>query len=71
LINGTPEELEDFATLHKHIAVILRVYSSKEHLIDEDSYSQLCTETYLVLVESFPWATVPQSVHRVLAHTAE
>jgi hypothetical protein len=73
LINGTPEELEAFATLHKNIAIILRVYSSKEHLIDEDSYSQLCTDTYLVLVESFPWAwaTVPQSVHRVLAHTAE
>jgi hypothetical protein len=36
LINGTPEELEAFATLHKNIAVILRVYSSKEHLIDVD-----------------------------------
>jgi hypothetical protein len=71
LIIGTPEELEAFATLHKNIAVILRGYSSKEHLIDVDSYSQLCTETYLVLVESLPWATVPKSVHRVLAHTAE
>jgi hypothetical protein len=33
LINGTPEELVAFATLHKNIDVILRVYSSKEHLL--------------------------------------
>jgi hypothetical protein len=55
----------------KNFAVILRIVSSKERLVDVNAFEQLCIETTLVLVEAFPWASFPQSVHRVLAHLAE
>jgi hypothetical protein len=42
-----------------------------ERLVDVHAFEQLCIETYLVLVEAFPWASVPQLVHHVLALLAE
>lgn len=57
--------------LHRQFAVILRVVSSKNSLIDTDSFNQYCLDAYQTLVMSFPWATIPPSVHRILAHSAE
>ena len=71
LFNGTPEEKEAIATLHKNFSVILRLYSSKKHKIDVDYLEELCTETNLLLVTTFPWATQPPSVHKLLAHSAQ
>ncbi len=71
LLNGTEKEKEDMKKLHENYSVILRVMSSKEKEIDTESFEEFCLETYFHQVESFPWATVPQSLHRILAHCAE
>ena len=71
LVEGTDAEKEAMATLHKNFSVILRLYSSKKTLIDTDDLEKLCTDTNLLLVKTFPWATQPPSVHKLLAHTAQ
>ena len=71
LVEGTDAEKEAMATLHKNFSVILRLYSSKKILIDTDDLEKLCTDTNLLLVKTFPWATQPPSVHKLLAHTAQ
>ena len=71
LVHGTAKEKEAFRSLHQNFSVILRVVSSKDHKIDVDAFKTLCQETYLLLVESFPWASVPPSIHRLLAHSEE
>jgi hypothetical protein len=70
LVQGNDEEKEGFQHLHKHMSIILRLVSCKQK-IDTDSFEFLCNETYLNLVKHFPWASVPQSIHRLLAHAAE
>ena len=36
-----------------------------------DRYTEVCTDTYLTIVNHFPWAVISPSIHRVLAHSAE
>ena len=51
-------------------SVILRVISSKQK-VDTREFNEFCLKIYKLFVETFPWASVPDSVHRVLAHCAE
>ncbi len=71
LVEGRRQEKESIRVLHRQFSVILRVVSSKQRQVDVDSFQQLCTETYLFLVQEFPWATVPSSIHRLLGHSAD
>ena len=71
LFEGTETEKNAMATIHKNFSVILRLYSSKNTIIDVDDLEALCTETNLLLVTTFPWATQPPSIHKLLAHTAQ
>ena len=72
LFNGTESEKKALGELHRRFSVILKLISSKKTTIDVDSMEQYCTDTYVLLVESFgQWATVPGVVHHLLAHSAE
>jgi len=71
LFEGSSAEKEAIEKLLKMFSIILRVISSKEKQIDTDSFEQYCTEAYCLLAESFPWASIPTSIHRVLGHSAE
>jgi hypothetical protein len=71
LFDGNAAEKEAIEKLLKMFSIILRVVSSKERQIDSDSFEQYCNETYSFLAESFPWASIPTSVHRLLGHSAE
>ncbi len=70
-MKGTEKEKVCLKKLHENYSIILRVISSKAKEIDYDSFEEFCQETYLHQVDSFPWASLPQSLHRVLAHSAE
>ena len=70
LFEGSSAEKEAIEKLLKMFSIILRVISSKEKQIDTDSFEQYCTEAYCLLAESFPWASIPTSIHRVLGHSA-
>ena len=65
------EEKASLKKLHCNFSVILRVISSKANEIDTETFEDFCISTYLLLTQSFPWASVPQSIHRILAHSAE
>jgi hypothetical protein len=60
LVDGPVAEKAAFEKLHQNFAVILRIVSSKERLVEVDAFEQLCIETTLVLVEAFPWASFPR-----------
>jgi hypothetical protein len=47
------------------------VISSTAKEIDVYSFEEFCLTTYFLLIQSFPWASVPQSIHQILAQSAE
>ena len=65
------EEKANMKKLHSNFSVILRVISSKSDEIDTEMFEDFCISTYLLIAQSFPWASIPQSIHRILAHSAE
>jgi hypothetical protein len=71
IVQGTAEERDALFTLHKNIAVILRVINSKFRQVDIDSLQELCLKTYLEIVVKFPWASVTTSLHRLVGHSSE
>lgn len=71
LVQGTDTERSLLKILHENFSLILRVISSKSREVKVDVFEEFCIETYMLLVQSFPWASVPQSIHRILAHSAE
>ena len=54
----------------KLVSMILRIMSSKRK-INVEEYAKMCKECYLLRVELWPWSSVPESIHRVLGHSAE
>ena len=71
LFHGNSEQNSAIDTLLRNFSVILRIISSKERQIDTDSFEDFSIETYCLLAESFPWASIPISIHRLLGHSAE
>ena len=71
LVAGTVAEREGLRKLHENVSIILRVFVSKNHEVDIQGYERLCLKTYGLIPEVFPWASIPHSIHRVLAHSAE
>ena len=59
---------QSFLDIHLMLCAIVRVGNSQRSLIDFEFYREVATECYLKIVEDFPWAQVPESIHQVLAH---
>ena len=66
-----PAQLDVMQTLHKNMYVILRIISSKDHKIDIAKLRNLCTETYVHILEHLKWVDLTPTVHKVLAHAPE
>ena len=62
---------ESFKEIHLGFCAIVRVLESQQGTIDVPKFKMLCTETHLKIVETFPWAVLSPSLHRVLAHSWE
>ena len=65
------EEKECLRTLLQNYSIIMRLLSSKNEPIFTGELEKLCKETYLLQVQTFPWATISPTLHRILAHGAE
>ena len=52
--------------IHKNFCIIFRTISSSS-MVDCDRLQELCTETYVAILQIFPWALVT-GVHEVLGH---
>ena len=48
----------------------MRIFNCDE-LIDSDKLSTLCKDTYQLIVETFPWASITPTLHKVLAHCSQ
>ena len=66
-----PQLQEGFDWMFTHLCAIIRVMNSSERKIDIKKYDQLCKDVSVKIVQTFPWAKISESMHRVLAHSAE
>ena len=71
LLEGTVAEREGLRKLHEGVSIIQQVLVSKSREVDVQGYERFCLDAYLLIPEVFPWASIPQSIHRVLALSAE
>ena len=56
--------------LHAQLSAILRIINS-DRRIDTKQLGIICTNTYLLILDSFPWASITPTLHKVLAHSEE
>ena len=56
--------------IHINLVVVLRIFNSDERIDDEKS-ATLCSDTYEHIIETFPWANINPTLHKVLAHSAQ
>ena len=61
---------DSFATIHSNLGVIIRVYNS-DKMINEESFETICKDTYLLILDHYPWANVTPTLHKVLVHSCE
>jgi len=62
---------DSFKEIHLGLCAIIRVLNSQHRTINLLEYRSLCSSIYLKIVETFPWAVISPSIHRVLAHSWE
>ena len=65
------EESEAMREIHLGLCAIVKILNSQKRLVNVISLRELSVEVYLKIVETFPWAVISQSVHRILAHGAD
>ena len=65
------EESKSFEQVHLKLCTVIRLINSQRRRIDFEAFKDLCRDTCLHIVQSFPWAVMSTSVHRVLAHGPE
>ena len=68
-INTTEHEHKILKDLHQNFSIILRIIASKSKVREE--FEDLCYATYKTLLQEFPWMHLSETVHRLLAHSAE
>ena len=56
--------------LHTQLSAILRIINS-DRRINTEEFGSLCKDTYLLILDSFPWANITPSLHKLLAHSEE
>ena len=69
---GDDANLQDtFYWIFTRLAAVVIVMNSSEDEIDIQKYTQLCKDVSVKIVESFSWARMSESIHRILAHSPE
>jgi hypothetical protein len=71
VVNMFLEKRSEVEIIIQGLSVILRVVSSDARVHDMDGFRDLCKDTYTTILQTFPYALVSLSVHRLLAHSAE
>ena len=61
---------EPLDKLHTQLSAILRIFNS-ERRINTIKLVNLCRDTYLLILNSFYWANISPTLHKVLAHSEE
>ena len=58
---------EALSKLHTQISAILRIFNCGQK-VNTNELGKLCNGTYLLILESFPWANITPTLHKFLAH---
>ena len=58
------------AMIHTQLAAILKVYNSSRK-VKTVELGKVCKDTYLLILDSFPWASITQSLHKLLAQSEQ
>ena len=61
---------EPLSKLHTQLSAILRIFNS-DRIVNTTELGNLCRDTYLLILDSFPWANISPTLHKVLAHSEE
>jgi hypothetical protein len=59
---------EDFKEIHLGMCSIVRVLNTQRRKVDMAKLRFLGNEIYMLMAETFPWAAISTSLHRVLGH---
>jgi len=62
---------QKFKEIHLGLCAVIRLINSQKKKIQIDKLKDLSTQTYLKIRETFPWAYISPSVHRILGHSWE
>ena len=62
---------ERFDWMFTRLCAIIRTMNSSGRKIDVKKYDKLCKDVNVEIIKMFPWAKISESMHRVLAHSAE
>ena len=57
-------------SIHSQLAAILRIFNS-DRKVNKEKLGSLCQDTYLLIMDTFPWVGVTPSLHKLLAHSEE
>ncbi|KAI6652467.1 hypothetical protein LOD99_7481 [Oopsacas minuta] len=53
--------------IHRNLSALLRVANSNE-ILDVDRFRVLSQETYILILQTFPWVSISNTLHKFLAH---
>ena len=56
--------------IHTNVSSILRIINSSQK-VKTDLLGTICKDTYLMILDKFPWARITLTLHKVLAHSEE
>ena len=55
------------AKVHAQLAAILRIFNSSQ-LVKTSDLGKLCKNTYLLVLDSFPWASITPTLHNLFGY---
>ena len=61
---------QSHTVIYTNLAVVLRIFNSDER-IDHEKFATLCSDTYELIIDTFPWASITPTLHKMLAHSAQ
>ena len=64
------EHKDPLLKVHTQLSSILRIFNS-DRKINTEEFGNLCRNTYLLILDSFPWANISPALHKLLAHSEE
>ena len=56
--------------VHTQLSAILRIFNSDRRIKTEE-FGNLCRNTSQLILDSFPWANISPTLHKLLAHSEE
>ena len=72
IVNLVPEDVKDeLGQILLSLTTVVKVINSQKTKVNTDKLRLLTQQTNMKIVETFPWAVISPSVHRILAHAWE